>query len=152
MRFLKLLIFAILLSACSSEKITLSPVQESLVSGSSIAVEKKFPQNFNQTTGRVFYASQLSSHIATFPKFKNSALNQEVATLKFHVKEYVYATESFNIVGQKSALGNLEKSYKKIQNLRKYLTVEDDEVINRYLVRIKSNVAQLQSLSEVPQK
>lgn len=143
------LLVTLTLLSCSSEKVRLSPLQSSInASSSSSAEEVRFPETFTEKTGKVFYASELSSHMSTIPKFRNSALNVEVNNLKFQVKEYVYAVGSYNLVGQERALAQVEKSYKKIQSLRKYLTPQDDEVINRYLVRIKSNIAQLEALSK----
>lgn len=132
--------------SCSSEKITLSPVYESLSEKNDTS--KRFPDTFTDKTGQVFYASELSSHISTFPKFKNTSLNKEVSVLKYNIKEYIYAVQAYNLVGQETALNNIEKSYRKIQGLRRYLNKTDDEVINRYLVRIKSNISQLESLKK----
>ncbi len=136
------------LVSCSSEKVTLSPIQSSMDAAS--ASRERTGGNFTEKSGKIFYASELSSHMSTFPKFRNSALNEEVGDLKFHVKEYVYAVQAYNLVGQERALEKVESSYKKIQKLRRYLSPSDDEVINRYLVRIKSNIAQLELLSRPP--
>lgn len=136
------------LVSCSSEKVTLSPIQSSMDAAS--ASRERTGDNFTEKSGKIFYASELSSHMSTFPKFRNSALNEEVGDLKFHVKEYVYAVQAYNLVGQERALEKVESSYKKIQKLRRYLSPSDNEVINRYLVRIKSNIAQLELLSRPP--
>ncbi len=138
----------LLLSSCSTEKISVSPISENLNNSKSQININTFPGRFNNKTGTDFYSSELSNQISTFPKFENSALNQEVSQLKFYVKEYVYAVQAYNLVGQENSLFNIEKSYKKIQKLRKYLNTTDDEVINRYLVRIKSNISQLESLKK----
>lgn len=145
MRGISILIIVVLaLACCSSEKVTLSPVYESLASSKGSA-SGYTPRAFTEKTGQVFYAGELTSLVSSFPKFENSALNKEVKALKYHVKEYVYAVESYNLVGQETAMRNIEKSYKKIQKLRKYLSVNDDEVVNRYLVRMKSNLSQLEA-------
>ncbi len=147
MKFLTLVTLLIILASCSSEKVTLSPIQASLTTDSLMATRVGLPAQFTEKTGKIFYASELSSHMATFPKFRNSALNEEVNDLKFHVKEYVYAVQAYNLVGQERALEQVEKSYKKIQKLRRFLSPSDDESINRYLVRIKNNIAHLEALS-----
>lgn len=151
MKFLTLVITLLtFLVSCSSEKVTLSPIQSSIDAASAVAAGTGVGGKFTEKSGKIFYASELSSHMSTFPKFRNSALNDEVRDLKFHVKEYVYAVHAYNLVGQERALEKVESSYKKIQKLRRYLSPSDDEVINRYLVRIKSNIAQLELLSRPP--
>ena len=85
--------------------------------------------------------------MSTFPKFKNSAVNDEVAVLKKYIKDYVYALQVYNIDEKAQALDRVERSYKKIQKLRNFLNSDDDNVINRYLVRIKSNIAKLESIN-----
>lgn len=147
---LTLLLFSLL--SCSSENTALSPLQNSVNSAGSSPEVKNPAQNFQKKSGKIFYASELSSQMSTIPQFNNSALNQEVNNLKFHVKEYVYAVGSYNLVGQNRALAEVEKSYKKIQKLRRFLNPSDNEVINRYLVRIKSNISQLEELSKNDRK
>lgn len=149
MKLLKFLGILLIVSSCSTEKLSLSPISETLNNSKAAPVNiNTFPGKFTTKTGTDFYSAELSNQISTFPKFKNSALNAEVSKLKFYVKEYVYAVQAYNLVGQESAFYNIEKSYKKIQKLRKYLNTSEDEVINRYLVRIKSNISQLESLKK----
>ena len=68
-----------------------------------------------------------------------------MANLKYHLKDYVGAMEAYNINGLNAAQRKFQKSYKKLQNLRKYLNADDDQVLNRYLVRIKTNMTLLES-------
>ena len=147
MKIFSFLLIVFITVSCSSEKISLSPVYDNLSSSNSVSI-KKFPDKFNEKTGQIFYTSELSSQISTFPKFENTALNKEVSKLKYHIKEYVYAIEAYNLVGQENSIGEIEKSYRKIQKLRKFLKPKDDDVINRYLVRIKSNITQLESIKK----
>jgi len=85
-------------------------------------------------------ASEITNLLSTFPKFSNSALNEEIGNLKYTLQNYLYAIESGNKSGKNKTIRNLEKSYKKIQKLRKDLKKDEDEVLNRYLVRLKTNV------------
>lgn len=101
---------------------------------------------FQDKSGEVFYASELSTQITTFPKFQNSALNSEIANLKIYIKDYLGAVKDYNIIKQEEALHKYEKSYRKIQSLRKYLNKQDDEIINTYMVRIKNHVEKLNSI------
>lgn len=85
-------------------------------------------------------ASEITNLISSFPRFSNSAVNEEVKSIKYTLQNYLYALESGNISGKKNTIRDLEKYYKNIQKLRKYLKKDEDDVLNRYLVRLKTNV------------
>lgn len=131
-----ILIMLIALS-CSSEKINLSPV----ISMSS--TNEIF--SYGERKNIIAYSSEITNLITTFPKFKNDAVNTEVGKLKYFLKDYIGAVDAYNINGRNIARRNFEKSYKKLQTLRKYLKPDEDEVLNRYLVRIKTNMTFLES-------
>lgn len=144
MKFFKLgILLFLIITSCSSEK-SLSPMRLSSINNESIPTNVLVA--FQDKTGQIFYASELSSQISTFPKFQNSALNNEVANLKIYIKDYLDAVKDYDIIKQEQALHNYEKSYRKIQNLRKYLNKQDDEIINVYMVRIKNHIEKLNSV------
>ena len=130
------LLFLLILS-CSVEKIILSPIAE--LSNSS---EK---DSYSNRKNLIVYSSEISNLITSFPKFRNDAVNLEVTNLKYHLKDYIGAMDAYNINGLNNAQRNFEKSYKKLQKLRKYLNEDEDQVLNRYLVRIKTNITFLES-------
>ncbi len=142
--YIYLIIILTSLASCSTEKITFSPVGGNL---SSLNSATPLNRNFKEKSDVVFYSSELTNQMSTFPKFKNSAVNEEVAVLKKYIKDYVYALQVYNIDEKAQALDRVERSYKKIQKLRNFLNSDDDNVINRYLVRIKSNIAKLESIN-----
>lgn len=142
--YIYLIIILTSLASCSTEKITFSPVGGNL---SSLNSATPLNRNFKEKSDVVFYSSELTNQMSTFPKFKNSAVNEEVAVLKKYIKDYVYALQVYNIDEKAQALDRVERSYKKIQKLRNFLNSDDDNVINRYLVRIKNNIAKLESIN-----
>ena len=144
--FIYFIIILTSLASCSTEKITFSPVGGNL-SSLNATTTPPLNRNFKEKSDVVFYSSELTNQMSTFPKFKNSAVNEEVTVLKKYVKDYVYALQVYNIEDKAVALDRLERSYKKIQKLRNFLSTDDDNVINRYLVRVKSNIAKLESLN-----
>lgn len=144
-KYLSIFCCGFLIVSCSAEKVSLSPVYESLSSSQRVSVQN-YPDKFTDKTSANFYASELINQMSTFPDFENAGLDREVETLKYNVRQYVYALQEYNIVGQQSYLNKVEKSYKNIQKMRKFLNADDDQIINRYLVRIKSNIAQIESL------
>ena len=127
--------------SCTTEKINLSPLGESSasVNGSLNAY------TFGERKSLIVYSSEITSLMGSFPKFRNEAVNNEVLILKSHLKDYIGAMTSYNLVAMEDSKIKFEKSYKKLQKLRKFLNSDEDEVLNRYLVRIKTNISFLNS-------
>lgn len=144
----RLIFFGILIiitSSCATEKPNFSPLSTSFYSetkgsdsdrGSKNSIEINIKENVN--------ASEISNLIATFPQFKNTALNNEITALKYSLQNYLYAIDASNMQGKNRAAKDFEKSYKKIQKLRHNLNKDDDEVLNRYLVRLKTNISAIE--------
>ncbi|QDP84997.1 hypothetical protein FNJ88_05280 [Chryseobacterium sp. SNU WT5] len=136
--YIIILLFAL---SCSAEKINLSPIGNSIAE---IDLETT-SYNYKERKNFIIYSSEITNLLSSFPKFRNEALNNEIAKLKYHLKDYIGATEAYNINGRNNAHRNFEKSYKKLQKLRKFLNKDEDQVLNRYLVRIKTNMTFLES-------
>lgn len=132
--YILILLFAL---SCSAEKINLSPV------GAMSGPNEIY--SYNDRKNLIVYSSEISNLVTSFPKFRNDAVNAEVVNLKYHLKDYIGSMEAYNINGLNNAQRNFEKSYKKLQKLRKYLNQDEDQVLNRYLVRIKTNMTFLES-------
>lgn len=141
----KFLLLFILLS-CSTEKVNLSPVSENL-ENSQRFFSLNPAKDLRETTREINYASELSNLLSSFPKFKNDAVNKEVGQLKKSGNTYLIGWKNYNARMKSDALYDLKKSYKKLQKLKKYLNTDDSEVLNRYLVRIKTTLTMLESSS-----
>lgn len=146
--YITVAVFGILMISCSAEKVNLSPFYESFAAAEFTPIQN-YPEKFSDQSSQNFFASELVNQTSTFPHFKNSALEQEVGKLKYQVKQYVYALQETNDKGRSDALGQVEDSYKKIQKLRRFLNEDEDQIINRYLVRIKSNIGNIEALQPV---
>lgn len=141
----KLFFFGVLIliiTSCATEKLNLSPLSnnfysETKGSDSDRGAKKGFDINIKENVN----ASEISNLISTFPKFKHNSLNDEVTSLKYSLQNYLYAIDANNSTGKNRAVKSFEKSYKKIQKLRQQLNKDDDEVLNRYLVRLKTNIS-----------
>ncbi|MBW8358388.1 MAG: hypothetical protein K0M63_01145 [Weeksellaceae bacterium] len=137
------LLTTLLISSCAAEKYTSSPF-----SSSSYSAQTHGPSLEDRLGGTMkqnINAAEITNLIATFPRFSTDAVDKEVLLLKEQLQNYLYAYEAYNLEGKKRALKEIEKRYRKIQQLRKFLSPDDDEVINRYLVRIKTNISTLES-------
>lgn len=133
---LSFVLLLFLLSSCSVEKMNLSPIGDN----ASQLSENAIPYSFDQKKILIVHSSEISNLISSFPKLRNDAVNAEVSNLKYHLKEYIIAMKSYNLTQLDSSHRKFEKSYKKLQKLKKYLNQDDDEVLNRYLVRIKTSM------------
>lgn len=136
--FFGLLILTI--TSCATEKPNVSPLSNSFYSDAKKTENEAGINSISININENVNAAEITNVISSFPKFKNTAVNEEVNTLKYTLQNYLYAIDSGNISGKNKTLKNLEKSYKKIQKLRKFLKKDEDEVLNRYLVRLKTNV------------
>ena len=131
------LLLLLALFSCSAEKINLSPVGQ--------MSDQSGIYSYSERKNLIVYSSEITNLITSFPKFKNDAVNAEVVNLKFYLKDYIGAMEAYNINGLNNSQRNFERSYKKLQKLRRFLNQDDDQVLNRYLVRIKTNMTFLHS-------
>ena len=75
----------------------------------------------------------------------DDAVNREVAGLKKSLTNYLLAVTNLHQSEKTKSLESFEKYYKNIQKLRKFITKDDNEVLNRYMVKIKTNVSFLES-------
>lgn len=135
------LVFALLSVSCTAEKINLSPISDNISNDlypSSDVVVK---------TEAIAYQSEITNLIASFPKFKNDDLNNEIQNLKNSLNDYVIAYSKKDEKTKKSAYKDYVKYYKKIQKLRKHINKDQNEVLNRYMVRIKTNINLLKSIN-----
>lgn len=138
-----LLLSIITLASCATEKFNVSPLSASLSTGTNRS--GSIEDVMGGTLANNINASEITNLIATFPKFRNDAVNKEVLILKDHLKNYLFAYEAYNIAGKNRSLQDIQQSYRKIQKLRKYLNSDEDEIVNRYLVRIKTNLSVLET-------
>ena len=134
-------IFIILLISCSTEKVNLSPIPDN------IANEVSSADNLTNKTEIITHQSEITNLISSFPKLKNDAVDKEVDHLKNYLTDYITAISRKDEKAQKKAYDNYKNSYIIIQKLRKYLNKDMDDVLNRYMVRIKTNVNLLESIN-----
>lgn len=147
---LKLIVYSFLaigLVSCTLEKINISPLSNMLVPQNNVSVQT-LTYDVHTKTDAITYSSELTNHISSFPKTSNEEVNREVNVLRKQIKSYVYALQEHNIREQEKVFFEVESSYKRIQRLRKNLIPEEEQLINRYLVKIKGNITKLESLSK----
>jgi len=128
-------LFTVFISSCSTKSAASEQVQPDQLSGTYAYLSPE----------AIVYASSISNLVSTFPKFRNDAVNREVSYLKNSLTDYLVSVKDFNQSAKHRSLDEFEKYYKKIQKLRKFLTKDDDDVLNRYMVKIKTNMNLLEA-------
>lgn len=134
-KLLTILIITISIGSCSTNSAASEQVHSDLLSDTYSYLS---PED-------IVYASSISNLISTFPKFRNDAVNKEVSFLKNSLTDYLSSVRDFNQSAKNKSLDEFEKYYKKIQKLRKFMIKDDDEVLNRYMVKIKTNINLLEA-------
>ena len=138
------LIICFTLTNCAVEKFNMSPLNSTISTGNdSGSLESRLGKAMQNNVN----AAEITNLISTFPQFRNDGVNLEVSRLKQHLQNYLYAYGAYDINGKNRNLREIERTYKKIQRLRQYLNKDEDEIINRYLVRLKTNLSELESAS-----
>ncbi|MGC4129064.1 MAG: hypothetical protein QM564_05760 [Bergeyella sp.] len=145
----KIFLYCAALSAlvsCTTEKINLSPVEDSYLSFTGELQYKN--TSYTERTDQINYAAEITNLIASLPKFTNDAVNAEADKLKYFLKDYIGGMEAYNLQGMEKSYNNYQKSYKKLQKLKPYLNQDEADVLNRYLVRIKTSMNILESAQQ----
>ena len=123
--------------SCNSEKINLSPISGSY---EDITGEKYKNTSYTERAEQINYASEITNLLSSLPKFTNDAVNAEASKLKQYLKDYIGDMQSYNLQNMEKSYKNYQHSYKKLQKLKSYLNPDEANVLNRYLVRIKTNM------------
>lgn len=140
MRFIFCFFALLILTSCVAEKSNISPITSTMSKESKGSDAADLTDAFSINIKKNINAAEITNLVGSFPRFSNSRLNAEVSVLKYSLQNYLYAIDVDNVDGKKKSLKKVRKAYQDIQKLRKFLNYNDNEVINRYLVRIKTNI------------
>lgn len=133
--------------SCNTEKINLSPIDTSSIASSFSNAKISNSTTYTQRVDNIGYASEITNTSAMLPKFGNEKVNNEVEKFKFYLKEYIHGMEAGNTKGMERAYTQYEASYKTLQILKLKLSSDEAEILNRYLVRTKTNMSNLENNS-----
>ncbi len=128
--------------SCNIETLSLTSAMDDDQQPASILSDIKFAENIEQTK----YTSELTNLVRVFPRFRNVNLNRDVSKLKLAIENYVYAVKAKNKNARGKTYKEYIRSYKNIQRQAKYLNPDEKELLNRYMVRIKTNMNMLEAL------
>lgn len=140
---ISLLLLLLLMQSCAVERVNLSPLSDSFSTYST----SSFISSTGKSLSTVGYTSELTNTLSQFPLFGNEKLNREIGGMKQHVSDYVYAVKKDQSSEKTKAYKNFSVSYKKIQHLKEELSIEDTELLNRYLVKIKTNISLIDAIT-----
>ncbi len=133
------IVFALV--SCNTEKVNLSPLSGN---NDDITGNRYKTTSFEERANQINYASELSNLMSSVPKFTNDAVNSETLKLKEHIKSYISSIQDYNLIHMEKSYNSFQRSYKKLQKLKPYLNQDEAAVLNRYLVRIKTNMNNLE--------
>ena len=139
--FLSVLIICVFWS-CATEKGNTSPVT---IGNSSIEKKPDESENISIKILENANAAEISNLLSTFPVFSKKEINTEISILKFSLQNYLYALNAGDMKAKDSQLKGMQRSYRKIQKIRKHLSIDENDILNRYLVRIKTNIAVIEN-------
>lgn len=140
--------FCLLLVSCSVEKVSVSPAT-TLLSEVSYDTFADAADGIETKIEFINYSSEINNAFQnSLISFSKKEVNEEVSALKFTISEYLYAVKEHNMVGKEKSFFNYEKSYKKLQKLKNKLNPEEQDILNRFLVKIKTNISLIESLKD----
>jgi len=93
------------------------------------------------------YMASLTNVLNEIPLFKNKGVNKEVSRLKNTVKSYVYALKDNDSKQIENTYQDYIEVFKNLQNLKKDLNSDEEQLLDVYLTRIKANINSLEYLS-----
>lgn len=142
--------FCLLLVSCSVEKVSVSPAT-TLLSEVSYDTFADAADGIETKIEFINYSSEINNAFQnSLISFSKKEVNEEVSALKFTISEYLYAVKEHNTIGKEKSFFNYEKSYKKLQKLKNKLNPEEQDILNRFLVKIKTNISLIESLKDTP--
>lgn len=144
LKYLKISVLLVMLTACSTEQINLLPLSGGWGNHNGFVPSNTIAQ-YKETTKSIGYASQLSNLLSSLPKFGNEEVDREISLFKNNTNEYLYSWKNNDLIGMEKALDKVKKSYESLYLLKDKLSKDDGEVLNRYLVRIKTTINMLES-------
>ena len=142
--------FCLLLVSCGIEKVSVSPAT-ALLSEVSYDTFADAANGIETKIEFINYSSEINNAFQnSLISFSKKEVNEEVSALKFTISEYLYAVKEHNTIGKEKSFFNYEKSYKKLQKLKNKLNPEEQDTLNRFLVKIKTNITLIESLKDTP--
>ena len=141
--------YGLICISCATERPSASPTRN-LLSNITEKTPNHISRSISNDLNLMKYSVEITNSFAKNKVYSNDDVNKQIATLKFHITEYLYAVKEYNTVGKEKALYNYEKSYKKLQKQKNKLPEYEQEVLNRFLVNIKTNVSLIESLKNTP--
>lgn len=137
-KFIGFLFLSIILHSCAIENVNFSPMSNGFTNS---YTAKEFANDTEKNVELIKYTSELTNTISEIPLFKNDILNAEISSLRKTIEQYVNAIKQDDMILKKNAYIKYQQSYKKIQLNKKLASAEEQELLNRFLVKIKTNIA-----------
>lgn len=136
------MILLFFIASCNAENVSFPSINSQLNSNTALSIDAN---SYSDRVDIIGYASEITNASSSLQSFSNKKINDELQRLKFYLKDYIGAIEAQNATGKQRAYQSYEKSYKKIQGLKANIKGDEAEVLNRYLVLVKTNMSNLEN-------
>lgn len=133
-----------LMLSCTSDKLNTSIVLER----SSLTPQQSLRHSIIDDVTDIYtvqYSLRLNATLDSFPILKVDHIDKEIKRLKFYATEIMYALKEQNPKGREKAQYHFQQTYQKIQRLKTKLDPDQQELLNRYLTRVKTDISLLES-------
>ena len=136
----------LLATSCSVEKENLSPTT-SIFDEIQSYTPKNIQQEIENQSNFILYSSEITNSFKAVKNLSYPIINSEISNLQFYITEFIYATQASHIDKEK-AFSKYEKAYKKVQKLKNKLPDEEQQRLNQFLVKVKTNMSLIETIKD----
>ena len=137
----------LLTTSCSVEKENLSPTK-SIFDEIQSYTPKNIQQEIENQSNFILYSSEITNSFKEVKNLSYPAINPEIYNLQFYITEFIYATQAYNDIDKEKAFSKYEKAYKKVKKLKNKLPDEEQQRLNQFLVKVKTNMSLIETIKD----
>ena len=127
----------LLATSCSVEKENLSPTT-SIFDEIQSYTPKNIQREIENQSNFILYSSEITNSFKAVKNLSYPIINSEISNLQFYITEFIYATQAYKY----------EKAYKKVKKLKNKLPDEEQQRLNQFLVKVKTNMSLIETIKD----
>ena len=137
----------LLATSCSVEKENLSPTT-SIFDEIQSYTPKNIQREIENQSNFILYSSEITNSFKAVKNLSYPIINSEISNLQFYITEFIYATQAYNHIDKEKAFSKYEKAYKKVKKLKNKLPDEEQQRLNQFLVKVKTNMSLIETIKD----
>ena len=137
----------LLATSCSVEKENLSPTT-SIFDEIQSYTSKNIQQEIENQSNFILYSSEITNSFKAVKNLSYPIINSEISNLQFYITKFIYATQAYNDIDKEKAFSKYEKAYKKVKKLKNKLPDEEQQRLNQFLVKVKTNMSLIETIKD----